>query len=147
MPNDTKLPAPPYVAFKSLTNFLDWLAEVGVPDRIDRSFWGQKWSGGYGVQLMAALRFLGLMTAEDSPRPELETMANDVAERKRLLASIIVDRYGEVLDGLDLERATAGQLTERFRRYDVAGETLRKCVMFFVHAAQYCGIPLSSHGY
>lgn len=139
-----KLPAPPYVAFRAFVNFLDWLGEVGVPTRIDRSFWGQKVSGATGGQLLAALRFFGLIDKGGVPDPALETMANDVEQRKVMLTALMA-RYDAALDGLDLERATAGELDERFGRYDVSGETFRRTIVFFIQAAQYCGMPLSPY--
>jgi hypothetical protein len=145
MTANDKLPAPPYVAFRTFVNFLDWLGDVGVPNRIDRSFWGQRLSGGYGAQLMAALRFFDLISEEDVPNPGLEDLATNAEQRKVILRNLLEARYREALAELDLDRATAGQLAERFRRFSISGETLRKAIMFFVHAAQYCGIPLSPH--
>ena len=144
MTTEKKLPAPPYVAFRTFKTFLDWLGEVGVPSRIDRSFWGQKLSGGTGIQVIAALRFFGLVNRDGVPDPALETMAKDVEQRKAMLTALMA-RYNEALNGLDLERATAGELDERFRRYDVSGETFAKVVTFFVQAAQYCGMPVSPY--
>lgn len=145
MIEEEKLPPPPYVAFRSFANFLDWLEEGGVPSRIDRSFWGEKLSGGYGTQLMSALRFLGLLGTDDRPDPVLETMAKDREQRKTVLRELLRTHYRPALDGLDLERATLGELEERFRRYGLQGETHRKAVAFFVHAAQYAELPLSAH--
>ncbi|MDD4465958.1 MAG: hypothetical protein PHY25_04705, partial [Dehalococcoidales bacterium] len=51
---------PPYVSYRSFWNFLDRLREA-VPARIDRSYWGDKFSGSTGTQLMGALRYLGLI--------------------------------------------------------------------------------------
>ena len=145
MTTDTKLPAPPYVAFRTFQNFLDWLGEVGVPSRIDRSFWGQKLSGGYGAQLMAAFRFFDLIDENGVPDPILEQIAKDKEQRKQWLASIITKQYNNALNGLDLGRATIGELSERFHRYNVSGETFRRALTFFIHACRYCGIPLSPH--
>lgn len=144
MTTEKKLPAPAYVSFGTFRNFLDWLGQVGVPSRIDRSFWGQKLSGATAGQLLAALRFFGLIGEDGVPDPTLETMAKDVEQRKIILKALM-ERYDSALDGLDLERATQGELHERFHRYDITGDTFRRAVAFFVQAAQYSGIPLSSY--
>jgi hypothetical protein len=144
MTTGKRLPAPPYVGFKTFMTFLDWLGQVGVPSRIDRSFWGDRFSGAAGSQVIATLRFFGLIDKNGVPDPSLETMAKDPVQRKSSLAALMA-RYNEALDGLDLERATAGELDERFRRYDISGDTFRKAVVFFIQAAQYCGMPLSPY--
>jgi len=145
MTTEKKLPAPAYVSFSTFRNFLDWLGEVGVPSRIDRSFWGQKFSGAAGGQLLATLRFLGLLNQDGVPDPTLERLASgDIDERKAILKSLMT-RYDAALDGLDLERATAGELDERFRRYNITGATFGRAIAFFVQAAQYSGIPLSPY--
>ena len=62
--------APPYVSFNTFRTLLSWLRGEGVPLRFDRSFWQAKFSGSTGTQLMAALRFLGLLDGE-RPMPQL----------------------------------------------------------------------------
>ena len=57
--------SPPYVSFNTFKTLLDWLKVEGVPLRLDRSFWHDKFSGSTGSQLMASLRFLGLLQAND----------------------------------------------------------------------------------
>jgi hypothetical protein len=137
--------APPYVAFKSLINFLEWLKEGGIPTRLDRSFWGARLSGAYGAQVMSALHFLGLIEADNRPKPELELVVEDLEQRKKIIRKRLMESYAEVLENINLEKATLGELQEQFKVYSVSGETFRKAVVFFIHAAQYSGIPLSSH--
>lgn len=137
--------APPYVAWKTFLGFLDWLAEVGVPSRLDRSFWGQKLSGAYGAQVIAALKYFDLLDAENRPQPDLEVLVTHPEQRKEALHRLIQKKYSDVLDDLDLERATAGELVERFRQYPISGETFNKALNFFVQATQYAGIPTSQH--
>jgi hypothetical protein len=132
----------PYVAFRTLLNFLDWLQQ-GVPQRIDRSFWGTRLSGAYGTQLMAALRFFSLIRDDNSPTTTLEELAQgDREQRKAIFRQLLQANYPTVFE-LDLERATQGQLEEAFKRYKLTGETARKAVTFFVHAARYADVPLS----
>lgn len=141
---EKKLPAPPYVGFRTFMSFLDWLGQVGVPTRIDRSFWGERLSGVTGSQVVAALKFFGLVGERGVPDPTLEMIAKDTEQRKIILSALMV-RYNEALNGLDLERATAGELDERFRGYDISGDTFRKALVFFIQAAQYCDMPLSPY--
>lgn len=143
--------APPYVSFKTFLGFLDWLNEDGVvlPSRLDRSFWGERLSGANGTQLMSALRFLRLIDESNRPLSGLEEIGQDRTPERDKRKSIVRDRlskcYGDAVRGLDLERASAGELLERFRSYHVEGETLRKALAFYVHAADYCGLRLSPH--
>lgn len=145
MAQDDKAIAPPYVAFRTFLNFLDWLHEAGVPTRIDRSFWGERLSGAYGFQLMAALHFLDLVDSDNRPRPELEALARDLDKRKAILRGRLEESYADVIRGINLEKASPGELEDGFRIYHIAGETLRKALVFFIHAATYSGITLSSH--
>jgi hypothetical protein len=143
--------APPYVSFKTFLNFLEWLNEDGVvlPSRLDRSFWGERLSGANGSQLMAGLRFLGLVDRGNRPQHELEEMAQDQTtereKRKAIIRKRLVECYSKALQGLDLQRVTPEQLKEHFSTYSVDGDTLRKAMAFFVHAAEYCGMRLSPH--
>ncbi|HXZ94737.1 MAG TPA: hypothetical protein VEG28_02360 [Dehalococcoidia bacterium] len=145
MAQNDKGVTPPYVAFRTFLNFLDWLHDAGVPTRIDRSFWGERLSGAYGFQLMAALHFLDLIDDDNKTQPELETMALDVDKRKPILRERLEESYADALSSINLEKATHGELEDRFRIYHIEGETLRKAVVFFIHAASYSGIPLSTH--
>ena len=51
---------PPYVAYKTFRNFLEFLKD-NFPSRIDRSVWGPRYSGTSGQQLMTALKVLNLI--------------------------------------------------------------------------------------
>ncbi|HKQ33835.1 MAG TPA: DUF5343 domain-containing protein, partial [Nitrospiraceae bacterium] len=127
-----------------MSNFIDWLREVGVPTRIDRSFWGRRLSGSSGTYLVSALRFLDLLDAEDRPTIPLEEIVKDKEKGKALLRERLMSAYGPVLEGLNLERASFGELQNRFdAEFELKGDTLRKAVTFFVHAAEHAHISLS----
>lgn len=143
MAEEPKRPAPPYVGFKTFTNFLDWLRE-GIPQQIDRSFWGSRLSGAYGSQVVAALRFFGLLDRDNRPQPPLEELVNADAEgRAKLLAALLRKHYPEVFT-LGLSNATAKQLRDEFSKYPVDNSTVGKAVAFFLGAAKYANVPLSS---
>jgi hypothetical protein len=143
---DTKTAAPPYISFKTFSNLLDRLESEGVPQHIDRHYWGGFLSGGVGQQLMAALKFLGLMHLETNEPTSLLEKLVDNEHRKATLQGLIRDSYGGVWDsGINLERTTPGHLLSAFGKiYGIEGETRRKAVTFFVHAAKLAEIPLST---
>lgn len=145
-PTDKQKVSPPYVAFRTLWNFLDRLGEVGTPPRIDRSVWGDNLSGAYGSQLMAALRFLSLIDDNGNADPDLKRMAEDSAQRKSILSTRLTAAYAPAINGLDLSAATSQQLKERFREnYSVTAATFDKAISFFLQAAQAADMPLSSY--
>lgn len=135
--------SPPYVSFTTFRTLLDWLKSEGVPLRFDRSFWHRKFSGSVGTQLVASLRFLGLLQ-EDRPLSDLESLANaPVDERRFILAVILKDSY-KLVSFDQLGRATPSMIREWFKGYAVEGNTLRKAISFFVTAAKEAEMPMSN---
>jgi hypothetical protein len=142
-PGRKEVVAPPYVSFSTVKNLLDWLGSEGVPLRLDRSFWQGKYSGSTGTQLMAALRFLGLLQG-DRPMPDLESLVEaTTGDRRFILKELLKDSYGAV-PFEELERATPAMLRGWFRAYPIGGHTLRKAISFFVHAAREAEMPMSN---
>lgn len=136
---------PPYVSYRTFHNFIEGLQQ-GIPARIDRSYWGDRWSGSTGIQLMAALRFLGLTDTSGMPTPRLRQLASArSAQRAEILRQVTLEAFAPVLQGpLDLEEATYAQLEEAFRNnYQLAGDVSRKCLKFFILVAGDAGITLS----
>lgn len=135
---------PPYFAFKTLLNQLDYMKERGVPARIDRSFLIGM-SGAGQAQYITGLRSLGLIDASGKVSSQLTEMVNgSISERKRLLRETLEARYAAAIE-LGRTNATTGQLVELFRsEYGASGDTARKAIAFFLNAAKYVGdIPLS----
>jgi hypothetical protein len=143
---EAKAPTAPYISFRTFLNLLDKLHSGGVPQHIDRHYWGVFLAGSTGQQVMAALRFLGLITPENKPTPMLERLV-DPTERKAALKELLDERYAGLSErGVDVSRTTPGYLERAFGElYNVDGETRRKAVTFYVHAAQFADIPLSQH--
>jgi hypothetical protein len=136
---------PPYVSFRTILSLLDKLKADGIPQRLDRSYWGSFLSGGTGTQVISALRFLGLVDDDDRPTGHLEELVY-LDDRSQLVAAILRERFEPVFRGIDLTRATMGLIDGAFKdAYKMEGETLRKSVTFFIHAAQFGKMPLSSH--
>ncbi len=135
--------APPYISFNTFRTLLDWLKSEGGPLLFDRSFWHAKFSGGTGTQLVAALRFLGLLDG-DRPLPDLESMATaSVDERRFILAVVLKDSYS-VVPFDELDRATPAMLRAWFRAYPIDGHTTRKAISFFINAAKEAELPMSN---
>lgn len=138
-----KQPAPPYISYVTFKNSVTWLESECVPVRFDRSFWGSKFAGSTGIQLMSALRFLGLLDG-DKPQPDLHRLVEKKGQdRKAVLKEIITKRYTKV-NFEHLKGATPSMVDEWFRGYpSIDGSTIRKAVSFFINACKEAGIELS----
>lgn len=140
--DDKETGAAVYVAWATFNNAVAQLAH-GVPNRIDRSvFPGQSWA--VQGQLLAALRFLGLIDEDGKPLPALVAVAvPDEEARKTVLRRIIADKYSQLF-ALDLVKTTPSELAEKMgAAYSVTGDTREKAIRFFLAATSYLGIPLS----
>jgi len=143
---ETKKPVPPYLPYRTLVNFLDGL-KVAMPQRIDRSLM-KSMSGAMQYQLMSALEYLGLISSDTGiPTEKLTRLVHSTGdEGQQELKDILTSSYRFLFEnGLDLDRATTDQLQEGFRKEGASGDTLRKCVTFFLKAARVAGLELSPH--
>jgi hypothetical protein len=138
--NGKKAATVPYVAWKTFISTLDSLAHF-TPDKIDTSIWGN-FSGGVRSQLLSTYKFLGLITDDGTPTPELRKLADDKSGRPELLRTILRKGYGDLMK-LDLAKATPNSFDAEMRKYGQEGETHRKAQGFFLLAAKYAGVPLS----
>ena len=140
---ENKVSSPPYIPYLTFKNFITWLDTDGIPLRFDRSAWEKKYSGSTGPQLLAGLRFLGLLDGE-TPTPKLEKLIDSQGEdRDPFLVEILKESYGTI-DFSALSRATPNMLREWMESYGIAGDTVRKAESFFVNAAKELEIPMSS---
>jgi len=140
-------PSPPYAAFKTLENFVGTLRESAVPHQIDRSVM-PKLSGVTQSQLLAAMRFLGLITPSGDATEVLRDLVGtepDSAAWRMTLKRIVEDAYKAMLGGLDTRHATSKQLADRFRESNVDGATLQKAVRFYLKAMKSAGENVSPH--
>lgn len=139
-----KKQSPPYVSYRTFHNFLE-LLQHGMPARIDRSFWGDRWSGSTGNQLMASLRFLTLIDDNGIPTPRLKTLIfSQGPQRMDFLKQIAFDAYKPILGSIDTDKATYAQLDECFHNlYQLTGDVSRKCIKFFIELASESNITLS----
>ncbi|MDP3181824.1 MAG: hypothetical protein Q8M54_03280 [Desulfobaccales bacterium] len=138
---------PPYVPYRTLLNFLDNLKQ-GIPQRIDRSIIPFKsMSGTLQGQLMLALEYLNLIADNGDTLTGLSNLVHsEGTQREQALKDILIAAYPFLFeDELELDRATQRQLDELFAQAGATGDTLRKCVVFFLNAAKGAGLKLSPH--
>ena len=134
---------PPYVSFNTFRTFLDWLKSEGVPLRIDRSFWQNKFSGSTGSQLIATLRFLKLIQG-DVPQEDMHSLVNSSYDDRRFIIAFLVKDSYKVVPFDNLERATPSMVKEWFGAYPIDGHTMRKAISFFVNACKEAELPMSN---
>jgi hypothetical protein len=136
---------PPYVSYRTFLNFIDGL-QLGIPARIDRSYWGERYSGSSGTQLMTALRFLGLIDGTGVPTTRLRQLVSAKgAQRSDVLKQIGQSAFAFLSErSLDPQGATYAQLEESFyNTYQVTGDVARKCIKFFISLENDAGVALS----
>jgi hypothetical protein len=132
-----------YVPWGTFKNALEQLSN-GIPSRIDRSvFTGMAWN--VQNQLFAGMKFLGLIKDDDAPTSLLDDLVKGTEEDRRAkLRKILEERYADLI-AMDLTKATRAHFEERLGElYSVSGDTREKASRFFLNAASYVGIPLSS---
>jgi len=142
MAEDKAGKAPVYVSYLTFANLLDWLRELGtLPSQFDRSFWGSKYSGATGAQLMTGLRFLGLLDG-DKPTDRLEQLALATeVDRKPMIADLLRDSYGtDLVDGLP--KATPKMVRDALFERGATDGTFRKAQSFFINAAKAADLPM-----
>ncbi len=139
---------PPYVSYHTFRNFIDGMKQA-IPARIDRSYWGDLYSGSNGTQAVAALRFLGLIDNNLAPAPQLKQLIQaDSVVRTGMIQQLAIQNFPFILksNSIDPKTATFAQLEESFRsNFQLTPDVLRKCTKFFVEMATEGGIPLSQH--
>ncbi len=137
--------SPPYVSYRSFLTLLEEL-QRGMPARIDRSYWGDKFSGSTGTQLMSALRFLNLVDGNGVPSSVLRELAGARGSLKSGLLKKISQESFTFLSRNDFQADTAtyAQLEEVFKNeYQVDRDVARKCIKFFTEISGEAGISLS----
>lgn len=139
---DRKLAAV-YVPWKTFWNSLNQLKN-GVPGQIDRTVFPGM-AGALQSQLFSGYKFLGLMDDAGKPTDLLNRLAVAEDDQRRILvAQILRERYPKIFD-LNLKQATLAQVSDVFSdSYNVGGDTKDRALRFFLVAAEFAGIELSS---
>jgi len=137
---------PPYISYRTFSNFLTDLRSRGIPSRIDRSVMSHK-SGTVQSQLLLALHYLGLVKASGHPTERLSRLVEtEGTKRKEVVGEMIQSSYEFAFDqSFGLETATSNQAQEVFEKTGASGETVRRCIAFFLAAAKEGGIPVSPY--
>ena len=131
---------PPYVAYRTFKNFLRSLS-VAIPSRIDKSVLIGH-SGGTQAQLIHALRYLGLIDPQGAPTEKLPALVKaEGVVYATALREILTSAYPFISED-QLKTATQKQLEEAFA-LKANGDTVRKCLTFYLPAARDAGIALS----
>jgi len=137
---------PPYVSFATFKTFVADLKEQGVPPKIDRHVWKDRFAGSSGPYLVGSLRFLRLLGPEDTRTDHLTRFVSShgTDEWPGVLNTVLKSSYAAIVTP-DLPTITYGHLAERFKEtYKTDGDVQRKAVAFFINAAKDCGLTLSS---
>jgi hypothetical protein len=140
-----KTPIPPYLAYKTLINFINSLQQ-GIPSRIDKSIM-RSLSGATQGQLLSTLRYFDLIEPEGKPKEFLTRLVTSEGPmRKTLLKEMVLRGYDFVFSSsLDLQAATGKQVEELFSAQGIGGETARKALGLFLILTKETGIKLSPH--
>lgn len=135
----------PYFSFQTFWSFIEELASKPLPPQIDRSMLGSK-SGTDQANLLNALKSFGLITEAQGVTSLLERFVDlDDHERRRVLGLMLKAHYPNQLS-VSASHGTEKQLLESFSEdFGLAGDTRRKAVTFFLHAARHAGLELSAH--
>lgn len=139
--------APPYGSYKSWETFIAY-AKTDLdpfPDQLDTSIWrSTPFSGSTRSAIQSALLFLGLMDPQGNTDRRLETLTRPPSEevKRQLLTALFDERYAPLLQGIDLPRATRGQIKTAFQNAGSGAETSEKAVTFFVAFANEAGKEL-----
>jgi hypothetical protein len=145
---EKKRAAPPYVAYKTLKNFLEKFTQ-GVPGRIDRGLMSSM-SGAAQSQVTTAMRYLGFISDAGIPTDVMKIyVAGQEEKRKETLRDVLAKSYpfvfGEEAE-FDFSLATGQQLREEFEaKTSATGETVARCIGFLKDAAEDAGIVLSPY--
>lgn len=136
---------PPYVSFRAFQKFLEDLRGRIMPTRVDRSVMNKR-SGAVKSQLMNALRYLRLISPNGVATDRLARLVSSAGnDRAALLRETLNSSYPFLFKGFDLQRATPKLVEQRFREAGASGDTVRKCIAFFLAAAREANLPISPH--
>lgn len=135
---------PPYVPWRTFENYLDSLREFGtsLPNVIDRDSM-QTYSGATQSWLLSALRSLNMIDEKGVPRPRLTQIVQASPDDRKPLYRQLIEAEYLFLKEIDLRGATQRQLAGAFESTGATGDTVRKCMLFFIGMAKAAELPLS----
>jgi hypothetical protein len=135
---------PPYMPYKTFGTFLDHLRAIGMPSHIDKSVMANL-SGGMQSWLKAALRYMKLINADDTPTAMLEKLAAAQGDdRKALLRELFSSSYAFLNGKVDLKNTTPVKLRQALVDEGGQGETVEKILAFMIAMAKDAGVSMST---
>jgi len=136
---------PPYLSFQTFWSFIQELGSKPLPPQIDRSMMDSK-SGTDQANLLSTMKSFGLINESQAVTPFLQQIVKiDEIQQKRSLAEVIKLLYPHQLQ-ISAQNGTEKLLYDSFEQdFGFNGDTRRKAVTFFLHAARFSGIDLSPH--
>lgn len=146
--NTTDELPPPYVPYKSFSNYIDTLKQNGLPSHIEKAVLPASMSGSLQNQMLAAFRGLSLIQSDGQPTQILEELVqSDDSQRQEVLRKILINAYPTLFKdpNFDLSRTTEPKLKSKIEELGISGDTVRRAMLFFIQAAKEAGIPLSSY--
>lgn len=136
---------PPIIPLSTLQNFLDPFEEDTIPTQIDKSIM-TKLPWGSQTSLISALKYLDFISDDNVPGPLLtEYVTTDKDSRGPLWNRILKSKYAFLLDAVDIGRTTTEIVVAKFKAQGLNGDSIRKAMTFFLHAAKIAGIQVSPH--
>ena len=142
---DNQTRTAPYVAFKSFCSAIQNLRIHGLPPTLNRTAWENR-SGAEQSQILSALNFLGLTNDKNETQPslkQLHALTEGSEEERQFYAATLRSRYEDVFK-LDLQNETPKVLEDAIGKLGVSGNVKDRAVRFFLKAAVYAKVPLSS---
>jgi len=122
------------------------LKDTVIPERVDTTLL-RSYSGSVARQLIAALKFLGMVDGNNYSTDKLKTAvkAYGAPEWSENFGEIFAAAYSELIGDVNLDIATYGQLADRFRAWGADGQVLQKCIAFYLTATRNIGWTISPH--
>lgn len=130
-----------YLPFRTFLTALDILGQ-GRPPRVDKSVFAS-FSGVTQALVIATFKTLGLIDDAGNPQATLLALIEGGADRERLVGQLVRNTYPEIVE-LGTRNASPAQLDEAMRKRGVQGSTLRKAITFYLQAAEFTSLPVSS---
>ena len=136
---------PPYLSFQTFWAFIQELASKPLPPQIDRSMMDTK-SGTDQSNILSTMRAFGLIDESQAVMPFLQQLVRtDEIQQKRAIGEVVKLLYPHQLE-ISAQNGTEKLLYDSFEQdFGVTGDTRRKAVTFFLHAARFGGMELSPH--
>jgi hypothetical protein len=127
----------PYVSSRTFFYLLDQLYFFGMPNSLDRDWWGRYCSVRTSSKLVTALQFLGMVDADDRPQLVLADIVRTRGGKAETLSACVSNAYGPLLHDLKLDTANFDELKERFAPFCGKQHLLIKAVLFYANLAYW----------